>query len=167
MKDDLRYTSSDCFETCPFPKDWIEDAGLEDAGRTYYEFRAQLMIDNDQGLTKMYNRFHDPDETDLGILKLRGLHADMDRAVLNAYGWDDVPTGCEFILDYEDDGEPTRRKKPWRYRWPDMVRDDVLGRLVALNADRAAKEERPGVTAAAPKPRGPKRLAAPQAPGLL
>jgi hypothetical protein len=29
-----------------------------------------------------------------------------------------------------------RRKLPWRYRWPDAVRDDVLARLLALNAER-------------------------------
>jgi hypothetical protein len=33
-----------------------------------------------------------------------------------------------------------RRKLPWRYRWPDAVRDDVLARLLALNADRYEQE---------------------------
>ena len=33
-----------------------------------------------------------------------------------------------------------RRKLPWRYRWPDSVRDDVLARLLALNAKRYAEE---------------------------
>jgi len=33
-----------------------------------------------------------------------------------------------------------RRKLPWRYRWPDSVRDDVLARLLALNAERYAEE---------------------------
>ena len=32
------------------------------------------------------------------------------------------------------------RKLPWRYRWPDAVRDDVLARLLALNAERYAEE---------------------------
>jgi len=27
-----------------------------------------------------------------------------------------------------------RRKKPWRYRWPDEIRDEVLARLLKLNA---------------------------------
>lgn len=69
----------------------------------------------------------------------------MDRAVLDAYGWTDIQPTCEFILDYEDeddetDGKPNKKKKPWRYRWPDDVRDEVLGRLLALNAERAAVE---------------------------
>ena len=43
----------------------------------------------------------------------------MDRAVLDAYGWDDIPTDCEFLLDYEiAEEEWGKRKKPYRYRWP-------------------------------------------------
>lgn len=30
-----------------------------------------------------------------------------------------------------------RRKKPWRYRWPDDLRDEVLARHLKLNAERA------------------------------
>ena len=103
------------------------------------------MVRNDQGLTKTYNRFHDPDETDLHIARLRELHGGMDREVLAAYGWEDIPTKCEFILDYEDEDDgPSKRKKPWRYRWPDEVRDEVLARLIELNAERAAEERRAG-----------------------
>ncbi len=29
----------------------------------------------------------------------------MDRAVLDAYGWTDIPTDCEFLLDYEIEEE--------------------------------------------------------------
>ncbi len=38
-----------------------------------------------------------------------------------------------------------RRKLPWRYRWPDAVRDDVLARLLALNAERYEEEVRLGL----------------------
>ena len=60
MKDDLRYTPSDCFETFPFPENWETHSALEAAGKTYYDFRVALMVENDEGLTKIYNRFHDP-----------------------------------------------------------------------------------------------------------
>ena len=57
----------------------------------------------------------------------RALHEEMDRVVLDAYGWTDIRTDCEFLLDYEiDDEEWGNKKKPWRYRWPDEVRDEVL-----------------------------------------
>ena len=61
------------------------------------------MVRNNEGLTKTYNRFHDPDERSPDILKLRELHAAMDRAVLDAYGWTDLQPTCEFLLDYEED----------------------------------------------------------------
>ncbi len=139
MKDDLRYTPSDCFDTFPFPEGWDTDPTLEAAGKAYYEYRAELMVDNNEGMTSTYNRFHDLYETGPRVAKLRELHAAMDRAVLDAYGWTDLPTDCDFLLDYEiDEAAWGRKKKPFRYRWPDEVRDEVLARLLALNADRAA-----------------------------
>ena len=141
MKDDLRYTPSDCFETFPFPDNWQVRAAIEGAGKAYYEFRAALMAKNEQGLTKIYNRFHDPEERDQDIQMLRELHAAVDRVVLDAYGWTDIAANCEFLLDYEiDEEEWGDKKKPWRYRWPDDVRDEVLARLLDLNAKRAKEE---------------------------
>ena len=108
------------------------------------------MVENDEGLTRTYNRFHDPHEHDPEIARLRALHAAMDRAVLDAYGWQDVPTDCEFLLDYPiDEAEWGGRKKPWRYRWPDPVRDEVLARLLELNARRAEEERLSGEAAGA------------------
>jgi hypothetical protein len=84
------------------------------------------------------------------------LDVPIEHAVLDAYGWTDIPTDCEIILDYEEEGEngetggagdggtakPSRRKKLWRYRWPDPIRDEVLARLLALNAERAEEDDR-------------------------
>ena len=103
------------------------------------------MIRNSEGLTKTYNRFHDPDEPSPDIAKLRRLHDTMDRAILSAYGWSDIATDCRFLLDYEiDDNELGKKKKPWRYRWPDGVRDEVLARLMALNGKLALEERLAG-----------------------
>jgi len=148
LEDSLRYTPSDCFATFPFPEGWVTDPELEAAGEAYYEHRAKLMITNGEGLTKTYNRFHDPYEQDPGIERLRQLHAAMDRAVLRAYGFSDIPADCEFLLDYEiDEAEWGRKRKPYRYRWPDELRDEVLARLIALNGERAAQEQRSGAAA--------------------
>jgi hypothetical protein len=189
LKDDPRYNPTDCFETFPFPSAIFDSVAndcsheatrqtLEAIGERYHQFRAELMIGNNEGLTSTYNRFHDPAETSSGLLELRRLHGEMDQAVLTAYGWSDVPTTCGFGLDYLDTEEDAqlpeelqeridsgdlffwdandaldfqgqlqaygaitgRRKLPWRYRWPDSVRDDVLARLLALNAERYAEE---------------------------
>jgi type I restriction-modification system DNA methylase subunit len=188
------YRPSDCFETFPFPTALLDaDANdpvhnvslqsLEAIGEHYHQFRAELMVANNEGLTSTYNRFHDPSETSPNLLELRRLHTEMDQAVLQAYGWSDVPTACGFGLDYldtEDDAQipdelqeridcgelffwdandaldfqgqleaygaiSGRRKLPWRYRWPDAVRDDVLARLLALNAERYEEEVAEGL----------------------
>ena len=189
LGDGGRYTAASSFETFPFPAALLDSAAsdptheatrhsLEAIGERYHQFRAELMVANNEGLTSTYNRFHDPAETSSGLLELRRLHGEMDQTVLAAYGWSDVSTACGFGLDYldlEDDaqlpdelqqriddgnlffwdagdaldfqGQLTdygaitgRRKLPWRYRWPDSVRDDVLARLLVLNAERYEEE---------------------------
>ena len=141
LEDRLRYTPSDCFETFPCPDRWETHPTLESAGKSFYESRAALMVENGEGMTKTYNRFHDIYETDQRIVALRELHAAMDHAVLETYGWTDIPTECEFLLDYEiDEATWGHKKKPYRYRWPDAIRDEVLARLLALNTERAADE---------------------------
>ena len=80
----------DCFETFPFPENYRTNPALEAAGKTYHHFRAELMVARNEGMTKTYNRFHDANETSGDIVRLRELHAEMDRAVLRAYGWSDL-----------------------------------------------------------------------------
>ena len=96
LKDDLTYTPSDCFETFPFPIDWWHRSDLESVGKEYSEFRSSLMVQKNQGLTKVYNLFNNPYNDDHEILCLRELHEKMDRAVLDAFGWTDLSTDCEF-----------------------------------------------------------------------
>jgi len=176
LEDRLRYTPSDCYETFPLPTNCDIDPTLQRAGTQYYEFRADLMVRKAEGLTKTYNHFHDPDERSPDILKLRELHATMDRAVLDAYGWTALKPTCEFLLDYEEDdyedeaGGGRRRRKPWRYRWPDDFRDEVLARLLELNRQRA-EEERLRGAAAESKAKKPRKTAKkptnPGQPGLF
>lgn len=144
MKDDLRYTPSDCFETYPFSPEFQLAVTLEKVGRTYYEYRAQLMVETNEGLTKLYNRFNSPNEDAPAIARLRELHDEMDRAVLNAYGWNEIQPSCEFFVEFEDEDEDdeaaSNKKKRYRYRWPDEIRDEVLARLLELNRQRALDE---------------------------
>jgi hypothetical protein len=150
LEDRLRYTTP-CFDT--FPRPQITES-LKAIGDQYYVARAAIMKANGEGLTKTYNRFHDPDEESSDILNLRRLHDAMDCAVLAAFGWPNIRPACEFFLDYDDEedeapGKTSRKKKPWRYRWPDDIRDEVLGCLLELNAQRAAEESLVGATAKA------------------
>ena len=147
MKDDLRYTPSDCFETFPFPSTMRRNPTLEAAGREYHDFRASLMIRNNEGLTKTYNLFHNPEEQSEDFQKLRSLHHAMDRTVLDLYGWTDIQPSAthepEFEEEPTEDDEFSSAKKPkqkYRLRWPEEIRDDVLARLLILNEQRAAAE---------------------------
>jgi hypothetical protein len=45
-----------------------------------------------------------------------------------------------------------KKRLPWRYRWPDSVRDDVLARLLALNAERYEEEVAMGLHSKGAKP---------------
>ena len=136
------YNPTQVFQTFPFPEGFRTDPPLTDVGREYRGFRTTLMSEYNEGMTKIYNRFHDPDERSNAIGELRRLHDQMDRAVLDAYGWTDIRPTCEFELEWEDDEAENgrRRRKPWRYRWSEPVRDEVLARLLALNARRAEEE---------------------------
>ena len=187
MKDDLRYNPSDCFETFPFPANWETNSDLETIGEEYYQYRAELMVKNNQGLTDTYNRFHDPDERHPDIEKLRALHQQMDIAVLKAYGWEDLTLTYGFDLDYfdlEPENLPLdlqaringnnfffetahsasvfqsyvktgKKSLPWRYRWPQELHDEILARLLELNAKRHEQELLLGTKASSKKPKKP------------
>jgi len=117
MKTDLRYTPSRCFETFPFPRPNPEQAdALARTGEALYAARQAFMAAEQVGMTQTWNRVEDPHDRDPAVAQLRGLRADMDRAVLEAYGWGDLAT------DGPLDGPA------------------LLLRLRALNTARAAEE---------------------------
>lgn len=138
LEDRLRYTPSDCFETFPLPPAFDTDPALEAAGQRYHDHRARLMIARDQGMTPTYNRFHRAADTDADVVELRDLHAAIDRAVLSAYGWDDLAVQAAPVpLDSETEDDHRYRG---RLFWPAPFRDAVLARLLRLNEERATME---------------------------
>ncbi|MFC3076011.1 Eco57I restriction-modification methylase domain-containing protein [Shinella pollutisoli] len=151
LEDRLTYVKDDCFETFPFSEGYESDETLEQIGQAYHDHRAALMIEADEGMTKTYNRFHKESECGAAIAHLRELHDEMDRAVLHAYGWDDLAEEVQpqFLTEETEDDHTYQG----RYFWPAEQRDKVLSRLLALNAERHAEEVRQGI---APKgsPRG-------------
>ncbi len=123
----LNYSPSDCFETFPFPNSLQE---LDAIGESYYQHRQSIMLSCQEGLTKTYNRFHNPHEMAENIVQLRNLHREMDVTVARAYGWDD--------LDLEHGFHET--KQGLRYTISEAARREVLGRLLMLNHERYAEE---------------------------
>jgi hypothetical protein len=143
MKDDQRYIPTDCFQTFPFPPAIENDLSIERLGQMYYDYRVALMVARNEGMTKTYNRFHNWAETAEDVQRLREFHDAMDRAVLEAYGWGDLASrATPMFLDKTNEDEHTYQS---RLFWPSDFRDEVLARLLALNAERHAEEVRLGV----------------------
>jgi len=154
MKDDPTYTVDTCFKTFPFAIDYNVLPTLEAAGQAYHAHRAAMMVATNKGMTKTYNRFHDPHDKAADIVELRRLHAMMDDAVLRAYGWDDLADrahpgdpvngiaqgedAARFLTEDDEDDHKYQN----RLFWPAPLRDELLARLLKLNEERAAAEKK-------------------------
>ena len=132
----MNYAPRDCLETFPFPNRVSEQrATLDHIGETYHKHRRQLMLDRQEGLTKTYNRFHDPDEAAADIARLRELHVEMDNSVAAAYGWQDL----DLSHGFHETGQGLR------FTISEAARREVLTRLLQLNHERYAEEVRQGL----------------------
>lgn len=127
LEDRPRYNVTDCFETFSFPEDV---ASLHKPGSTYYAYRSGILQARNEGMTKIHNLMNDQDESSADIQNLRQLHAEMDNAVADAYGWTDLDLGHGF--------HPT--KLGVRYTISEPARREVLDRLLKLNHERYADE---------------------------
>lgn len=132
LKDFLKYSPGNAFETYPRP---VFDRRTECIGDLFYNTRQAIMRQQLQGLTKLYNRFHCPDEKSEEIVQLRALHLEMDQAVAAAYGWIDLDLDHGFH----------EVKQGVRYTISEPARLTVLDHLLALNHQRYEEEVRAGL----------------------
>lgn len=126
LRTDIRYTPTDCFDTFSFPQmpSAAARACPERLGGEYHEHRRQIMLARSLGLTKTYNLFHNPECGDPDVARLRDLHAQMDRAILACYGWQDLDPQHGF---YRNDRGQTR------FTVSPSARRELLKRLLELN----------------------------------
>ena len=115
------------FLTLPRPQPTPE---LEALGRQLDATRRDLMLSRAWGLTKTYNRVHDPDNHEPAIQELRDIHVAIDEAVMRAYGWDD--------LDLKIGHHPTKIGIRWTVS--KEARFELLDRLLEENHRRYALE---------------------------
>ncbi len=151
LEDRPRYNKSRCFETYPFPdanaaiKTRIRDLAEQlDAHR-----KRQQVQHADLTLTGMYNVLEKLKSGEALSAKekvihehglvavLKTLHDELDRAVLEAYGWSDLAPMLEVVNGNAAPVAPATRGDCKR-----ALDDALLERLVALNAERAAEEQR-------------------------
>ena len=89
MKNDFTFTPNRLFEPFPFPTPTNQ---LDVISQELNSLRSKLMLEHQFGLTKLYNKIHDPGCIETEIIQLRGLHEKLDQEVLHAYGWIDIDT---------------------------------------------------------------------------
>ena len=141
MKQDLRYTHGDIFETFPFPDGVLSDehAELAALGEKFVDARRGYMVANDKGMTKFYNDFHDPGCNDAAIVACRELQKQIDDVVLTAYGFDDI----DLDIGFHEVGYLPADKNA-RYTMSEEARQKVLSRLAVLNKERHEVENKNG-----------------------
>jgi hypothetical protein len=127
IRTDIRYVPTDVFLTLPRPRPVTE---LETLGRHLYSTRSDLMLSRAWGLTKTYNRVHNPDVHEPAIRELRDIHVAIDEAVMRSYGWDD--------LDLKIGHHPTKIGIRWTVS--KEARFELLDRLLEENHRRFALE---------------------------
>ncbi|WP_017591337.1 Eco57I restriction-modification methylase domain-containing protein [Nocardiopsis potens] len=146
MKDDLNYSPSDVYETFPWPRMVDRISGLSGE---LDEFRRSVMLDRRLGLTKLYSQIHDSAHVgDAELDRLREIHVEIDEAVKDAYGWDDL------------DLEHGHHETPQGVRWTvsPQARTEILDRLLELNHARHQEEVEKGIWS--PKKKRRKRVKA-------
>lgn len=127
------YTPSDVFRTFVQPP---HSDAISDSCAVLNEFRRQLMVNNQMGLTDLYNRVYDATDHDRDIRRMRALHRDLDHAVQEAYGWNDLEL---------DHGFHNVRGAGVRYTFAPETADEILDRLLELNRDRYQAEVAEGL----------------------
>jgi hypothetical protein len=130
MRIDPTYTPSAVFETFARPK---PNERLAEVGRTLDAERREIMARRELGLTKLYNLVNDPDTPDSAdpdVARMRQIHVELDHAVMDAYGWKNVPL---------DHGFHTYRQMT-RWTVSPTARVEILDRLLEENHRRAATQ---------------------------
>ncbi|MFF2371642.1 Eco57I restriction-modification methylase domain-containing protein [Agromyces sp. NPDC058110] len=124
----VRYTPSDVYETLPRPNGTER---MRELGEQLDGDRRGIMLRRQLGLTALYNLVNSPDvESDADVDLIRSIHVQIDVAVMEAYGWTDIPL---------DHGFHTYRQME-RWTVSPAARVEILDRLLEENHRRAAIE---------------------------
>ncbi len=125
----VNYSPSDVFLTFPRP---VPTPRLEAIGRVLESERRELMLRRELGLTKLYNLVSDPSvQGDEDIRRLRDIHVEVDRATMNAYGWEDIQLSHGFHV----------HRQMLRWTISPAARVEVLDRLLEENLRRAGDQD--------------------------
>src|SRR5699024_9561663 len=96
-------------------------------GMNYYQARSDFMQSTGHGLTEVYNKFHDPENSCDDIKKLRLLQVSMDKAVAESYGWQDLDLNHGFV----------KGKQGIRFTISESTKQEIINRLLLINRNRS------------------------------
>ncbi len=134
----LKYSPGNAYETFPFPLSPFPQ--LEFLGEQFDAHRRKIMTSRQIGLTSLYNLFHNPSEADAKLEEMRRLQREIDVAVRDSYGWQDIDLEHGF---HEVGYLPANDNV--RYTISEPARIEILKRLAALNRQRWEEEEAAGL----------------------
>jgi len=96
LEDRTRYTHNTCFETFPFPQmpssKLVEQ--IRATAQQLHQYRTQQMETKQWGITQLYNKFFNEPTS-----QLFKLHAQLDKQVIQAYGFDASDDILEKLLE--------------------------------------------------------------------
>lgn len=96
LKNDTRYTNTTCFETFPFPQNSSNKlvTKIRGTAQQLHQYRTQQMEAKQWGITQLYNKFFNEPTS-----QLFKLHAQLDKLVMQAYGFNSSDDILEKLLE--------------------------------------------------------------------
>ena len=133
LKQDLRYTPTDCFETFALVSNFDD---LKSIGKKYSDLRSEMMLSSNLGLTKFYNEVHDANSKIPNIPEFREIKSKLDQSVADAYGCSDLKLDHDFfeVPELPDNDNV-------RFTLSGEIRREILNRLGDLNIQRFEAEQ--------------------------
>lgn len=130
----VNFSPSDAFDTFPAP---TLTGSIESLGVQLDSARREIMLRRQLSLTGLYNLVNSRDlRGDPDIDVIRSIHLQIDAAVMEAYGWTDIPLKHGF--------HTYRQMERWTVS--PTARVEILDRLLEKNHCRAAAEAAAGLT---------------------
>lgn len=132
MRTDFTYTPERQFQTFPFP---VLTEHMRTAGLKLIELRQRLCRESGGGFTELSKKADDPMCEHSGVLEFRACITQLDRTVVEAYGWQDLDLAHDFYGEGRD----------CRFTISVAARNEILRRLLRLNHERYAAEVAAGL----------------------
>ncbi len=120
IRQELRYSHTDCFYTFPFPE-WTEL--VENLGLELELLRNSARSDLNLTVNCMLDQINDPNCNDALIGELRKLQMKTDKSILESYGWGDIELDYDFYTN-------TLRQK---YTFSEIASSEIKLRLLKRN----------------------------------